>query len=226
MKQTLIVVALGLAAGAAMAQDSGRVISSNPVIHQVAVPRQKCNPAQVVQQRPSSGGGALIGAVVGGLLGNTIGHGMGRAAATGVGVVAGAAVGDNVEGRNYQGQAVQQCATQTTYENRTVGYNVTYEYAGRQHTVQMPYDPGPTVPLQVSPVGANGGPPVGQPLYNAPVNTGSVPTIIEPAVTVMPAPVAYYPGYYPGYYPSYAPGVSLSFGYVGGGWGGHHRHWR
>jgi uncharacterized protein YcfJ len=223
MKQTLIVVALGLAAGAAMAQDSGRVISSTPVIQQVAVPYQNCAPAQMVQA-PSSGGGALIGAVVGGLLGNTIGHGMGRAAATGVGVMAGAAVGGNVA--NAQGQYATQCATQTSYENRTVGYNVTYEYGGRQYTVQMPYDPGPTVPVQVTPVGANGGPAV-QPMYNAPVATSSLPTVISQPVTVMPAPVAYYPGYYPGYYQPYAPGVSLSFGYVGGGWGHHHRgHWR
>lgn len=46
-------------------------------------------------------------------------------------------------------QNVQQCSTQTFYENRTVAYNVTYEYAGKQYSVQMPQDPGPYVRLQM-----------------------------------------------------------------------------
>lgn len=31
--------------------------------------------------------------------------------------------------------APPQCSTQTIYENRTVGYSVVYEYAGKQYTV-------------------------------------------------------------------------------------------
>jgi outer membrane lipoprotein SlyB len=52
--------------------------------------------------RPS-GGGALLGAVIGGALGNQVGAGMGRAAATGVGVIGGAMVGNNVEQRRHDG---------------------------------------------------------------------------------------------------------------------------
>jgi hypothetical protein len=44
------------------------------------------------------------------------------------------------------------CSTQTFYENRTIGYNVTYEYAGRQYQVQFPQDPGPTIRIQVTPM--------------------------------------------------------------------------
>src|SRR5215212_6492630 len=93
MKKTILFSAMGAVAAAsatvASAQEVGRVISSTPVIQQVAVPRQTCNTQPVAVQQPSSGGGALVGAIVGGLLGNTVGHGMGRAAATGVGVIAG-----------------------------------------------------------------------------------------------------------------------------------------
>lgn len=39
------------------------------------------------------------------------------------------------------------------YENRTVAYNVVYEYAGKQYAVQMPNDPGPSIQLQLTPVG-------------------------------------------------------------------------
>lgn len=246
MKQAVLFSAMGVVLASlgtpASAEEVGRVISSTPVIQQVAVPRQVCNTQHVVQQ-PSSGGGAIVGAIVGGLLGNTIGHGMGRAAATGLGVVAGAAVGDSVEGRGHP-QAVQQCTTQTSYENRTVGYNVQYEYAGKEYNVQLPYDPGQTIRLQLTPVGATSAPPdtAGAP----PVPSSAQPVIVAPplAQTVMPmvaapAPVAY-PAYAPAYYyggpsyyrPYYAP-ISLSLGF---GWSGHrhhghhghghHRHWR
>src|SRR5438874_7769301 len=158
MKKAILVSAMGLvglgASGLAAAQEVGRVISSTPVVQQVPTQRQVCNQQPVAVQPQSSGGGAVLGAIVGGLLGHTVGGGFGKAAATGVGVVAGAAVGDNLERRGeYPQQAMaQQCASQTTYENRTVGYNVQYEYGGKTYSVQMPYDPGPTIRVQVTPV--------------------------------------------------------------------------
>lgn len=214
--------------------DSGRVISSTPIIQQVAVPRQVCSQQPMVVQGPrsTSGAGSVIGAIAGGLLGNTIGHGGGRAAATALGVMGGALVGNSVEanGSPAYAQNVQQCTTQTTYENRTVAYNVTYEYAGRQYTVQMPQDPGPTVRLQVTPMAASNP----EPVYSGTVTPGegipimrtvevAPPPVVYAAQAVYPAPVVY-PGY--GYGPYYPPvGVSLNFGYSRG-YGYGHRHWR
>ncbi|MEO7641446.1 MAG: glycine zipper 2TM domain-containing protein [Ramlibacter sp.] len=261
MKKTVLFTALGLAAVAAHAQvqqapyqqpqpqyqqpyqpsyqpapsDSGRVISSTPIIQQVAIPRQVCSQQPMVVEGPrTSGAGSVIGAIAGGLLGNTIGHGGGRAAATALGVMGGALVGNSVEanGSPAYAQNVQQCTTQTTYENRTVAYNVTYEYAGRQYTVQMPQDPGPTVRLQVTPVAAGNL----EPAYNGGNVTASEGIPIIRSVDVAPAPVVYsaqavypapvvYPSY--GYGPYYPPvGVSLNFGYSRGGYGYGHRHWR
>jgi uncharacterized protein YcfJ len=224
--------AIGLAtAGAASAEEVGRVISSTPVVQQVPVQRQVCNqPQGYVQQAPQGGGsgaGALLGAIAGGILGHTVGGGMGNAVATGVGAVAGAAVGDNLE-RNRAPQYVQgpaQCGVQTAYENRTVGYNVTYEYAGKNFTVQMPYDPGPTVKLQVTPMSSSAAP-----TGNDGVQTVSAPADATAPMYVAQTPSAVYPAYaYPAYgYPYYArpyyyPPISLSLGYV---WTGGHRHWR
>jgi uncharacterized protein YcfJ len=244
MKKIVLLSAMGAlsAIGAvANAEEVGRVISSTPVVQQVAVPRQVCNTVQYVQPQ-SSGGGALVGAIIGGLLGNGIGHGVGRAAATGIGAVAGAAVGDNIETRGGYPQAAQQCSTQNSYENRTVGYNVVYEYGGKQFSVQMPNDPGPNVRLNVSPVGASSAAPyddqgvvtapaVGQPVGQiVGVPTTSVaPTYYAPApVYYAPAPAYYAPAYYaPSYYPPVS--LSLGFGFYGGGghWGRHHGgHWR
>jgi uncharacterized protein YcfJ len=233
MKQTLLFAALGLTALGAGAQEVGNVLSSTPVIQQVAVPRTYCNQPQAVMVQPqTSGGGGLVGALTGAAIGSTIGGGSGTAAAMLIGTIGGAIVGNNIEANNSRHYAYAQpaCGSETTYENRTVGYNVTYEYAGRQYQVQMPYDPGPTIRLQVSPMaaGAQDMPPVqaSGPVIAPPIQQAQV---IVPA----PAPIVYQPyATYPAY-PAYAPpvyyrpyyppiGVSLNFGF--GGHRHHHRH--
>jgi len=155
------------------AQEVGKVISSTPIIQQVAVPRQVCNNEQVVTQGQKSGAGAAMGAIAGGAIGNSMGQGSGRAAATMLGLFGGAILGDKVEGPGTpEVRNVQNCSQQMFYENRTMAYNVVYEFAGKQYTVQMPQDPGPTVRLQITPVA----PP--------PASTGyGVPPRVQPHAT-------------------------------------------
>jgi uncharacterized protein YcfJ len=225
MKKAVLFSAMGALAwgSVATAEEYGRVISSTPVVQQVPVSRQVCSNQPMAVQQPPSGGGAAVGGIVGGVLGNQIGHGSGRAAATLLGALGGALVGNNIEGANStQLQNVPQCTTQTTYENRTVAYNVTYEYAGKQYNVQMPNDPGPTIALQVTPAGtAQAAADIGDPAPSGP------PGQAVGVIVGQPAPVAVYPAapvYYPNYY--YPPvGVSLGFGFFGGGHR-HHHHWR
>lgn len=218
MKQVLVCSALALVAASVGAQEMGRVLSSTPVVQQVAVPRQVCQNAQVVVGQPKTGAGALMGAVAGGAVGNAIGGGSGRAAATVLGVLGGAVLGDSIEGGPAQVQNVPQCTTQTVYENRAVAYNVVYEYAGRQYSVQLPNDPGPNLPLQVSPAGV--APALAQAPYPADGTVGA-PVYAAPYPVYAPSPVyaAPYPYYYGRPYPPV--GVSLNFGFYGG-----HRHWR
>ncbi|MBG6073544.1 MULTISPECIES: glycine zipper 2TM domain-containing protein [unclassified Polaromonas] len=234
-----VVATAALASAPASAMDIlARVISSTPVVQQVAVPRQVCNNEAVLVQRPTSGAGALMGAIAGGAAGNAIGNGGGRAAATMIGLVGGALLGDRIEGPNNQLQNVQQCSTQTFYENRASYFNVVYEYQGTQYTAQMPNDPGLHVRLNVTPVGAIEAAPQPfqspQPSYSPPVQVQQVyvqpqPVYVQPVVT---APVYYsgYPAYYaprPYYAPYYPPiGLSLNFGYSRGFGGGHRGHWR
>ena len=138
--------------GGVQAQEVGKVISSTPVIQQVSVPRQVCTTEQVVVQGQKSGAGAAMGAIAGGAVGNSMGQGSGRAAATMLGLFGGAILGDKIEGpTNPEVRQVQNCSQQTVYENRTMAYNVVYEFAGKQYTVQMPSDPGPTERLQITP---------------------------------------------------------------------------
>jgi uncharacterized protein YcfJ len=232
MKKALLLTGLALTASAGFAQELGRVISSTPVVQQYGTPRQVCSTEQVVGSAQPSGAGALMGAVAGGAMGNAVGDGGGRAVATMIGIVGGAILGNRIEGGGQpQVQQVQNCTTQTFYENRTVAYNVVYEYAGRQYSVQMPQDPGPTVQLQITPVGS-APPPTQQ--ATQPQYQQAAP---QPQAHVEPAYIGAPPVVYSGttYYPytpraDYAPiGLSLNFGFGSGYRHGGHRHgghWR
>lgn len=240
MKRTLLLATLALPGAAAFAQDFVvPVLSSSPVVQQVAVPRQVCGPAMMVDSQ-TSGGGAVLGGLLGAGVGSQIGGGSGRGAGLAVGAIAGALLGNSIEASQRQAQGVPQCTTQTMYENRTVAYNVTYEYAGRQYTTQLPYAPGPTIRLQGSPVGANGEPLQPQVAQAPQPAMQQAPVVVAPPQVVVqaPAPVVYssyvepYPVYAPVYRPSYYQpyyppvGISLNFGYSGGysrGWHRHHR---
>jgi uncharacterized protein YcfJ len=113
----------------------------------VATPEKKCWVEQ--EQVQSKGGynipGALIGAVVGGVLGHQVGGGTGNTIATIGGVAAGGAVGANVgRGQQTTTQDVQRCEnvpsqTQTDY------WDVTYNFRGQDHRIQMTTQPGATV---------------------------------------------------------------------------------
>jgi hypothetical protein len=246
MNKAVLLSTMGVLAAVATigrAEEVGRVISSDPVIEQVQVPRQVCS---------NDGGQAS--------------------------------------------NSPPQCSIQTFLENRTVAYAVRYEYAGREYNVRMPFDPGPTIRLQVRPVDGNGGtalqsspggrvaPPVqvngdGTPstatapldiAQEPPANAGSgtgqpvapqyghprpmyqnpvtqVPSYLQspdgypPSGPVSASTTYYYPyapyypyaygypyggyPYYGGYWPYYSGfPIALSFGFGSWGWGGGHGH--
>ena len=163
-KAKLILSALGVCAlPLASAQtsdfeDFGRVVRVQPRIEQVRTPRQECRTdyvqAPVHQQRSQAG--TVIGGIAGALLGSQVGSGNGKVAAAAAGAIAGGMVGDNVDnnGRAYgpqvQEQAVQRCRTVDSVQERTNGYNVTYDYHGHSYTTVMNRDPGDRVRLRVS----------------------------------------------------------------------------
>lgn len=238
IKKFLCLSACAGAAAAAMAQPGsapmGRVLSVTPAVEDVAVPREVCGVQPVVTQAPPSGLGAVIGAVAGGVLGNAIGGGSGRAAATALGLAGGAVLGNQAEANSStRVQNMQSCTTRTTYERRTVGYDVTYEYAGRQYHTRMESDPGAYVPVEVGVAGndediASAPPPqyATQPQPGVVVPSGytSAPVYVQPAPVVV-APPAYYapaPAYYAPAYVAPPVGISLNLGYSRG-YGGHWR---
>jgi uncharacterized protein YcfJ len=101
---------------------------------------------QVNQRGDANVGGAILGAVLGGILGHQVGSGRGNDVATAGGAVAGGLIGSNV-GRNSgtgYSQDVRRC--ENVPASATPAYwDVTYNYKGREHRVQMNQPPGRTV---------------------------------------------------------------------------------
>ncbi len=115
----------------------------------VGTPEQRCwiESEQVPQQRSGANvPGAIAGAVIGGILGHQVGEGRGKDFATAGGAIAGGAIGANV-GRDNGGvatQNVQRCAN-VPNQARADYWDVTYDFRGQAHRVQMTTQPGRTV---------------------------------------------------------------------------------
>ena len=193
MKKILTLTSLFAVASIANAQADARLISVSPIQQQISVPRQVCTP-QYVNEPVANSGGAVLGAVVGGLLGNAIGGGGHRGyhrhsndGAIALGAIGGALVGSQV-GSGYTTRQVQNCYTQTSYENNVTGYNVSYELYGRVYNTQTSNYPGtPGQYVNLDSIGYNS-------TYNPPVYTAPIyntyPVYSAP-VYVTPTPIYY-----------------------------------
>jgi uncharacterized protein YcfJ len=110
-------------------------------------PEQRCwvERSQVGERKDLNVPGAIIGGVLGGILGHQIGGGTGKTVATIGGAVGGGALGANIDRiRDPQsGQEVRRCEN---VAGQTPQYwDVTYNYEGVQHRVQMTTPPGATI---------------------------------------------------------------------------------
>jgi uncharacterized protein YcfJ len=134
------------------------VISARAV---VGTPGQHCwmEREQVVQEQPQQQQqgnlnlpGAAVGAIIGGILGHQVGGGTGKQIATVGGALGGAALGaqygrnDNVrnDAPARVAQDVRRCDSNPVQATPSF-WDVTYEFRGRQHRVQMATQPGRTV---------------------------------------------------------------------------------
>ncbi|MDR1968042.1 MAG: glycine zipper 2TM domain-containing protein [Burkholderiaceae bacterium] len=213
---------LGIAAAAQAQQPMvrARVLSAQPVTQQV--------PVSDCRAQPPTGGGAAVGALAGGLAGSQIGRGNnGQIAGTMIGAIGGAILGNAVEANQSRG-----CATR--YAQQVIGYDVMYEYAGRQYVTRMGSPPGRWVQVPAPEAAAYAEPPPGYqaqqeyapppPDYYPPAPSGVV-TAPPPAAYPPPPPGYPYPA--PVYVqpppPAYvAPPVSLGLS-IGGRTGHHSR---
>ncbi len=117
---------------------------------------------------PGIGAGTVLGAIVGGVIGHQFGgSSAGRDHGAGVGAVLGGLVGHDMESNNAAGNQttnrdavevdrvpvtrdVQRCRMVSDYREEVTGYDVRYNYQGREYTTRLAYDPGQTLPVEVS----------------------------------------------------------------------------
>jgi uncharacterized protein YcfJ len=179
MKKRLVLAlaCLGTAAApAAFAEsfpDRARVISSHPVLEQIPVSREECWNDRVrgyenrrvtrTDTGAAIGPGTVLGAVVGGVIGHQFGHSSGgRDRGTAAGAIVGGLVGNQVD-RDNSGppermeevervpveRNVERCRTVNETREATVGYDVRYEYHGREFMTRLPREPGRSLPVRV-----------------------------------------------------------------------------
>ncbi|MEO8279366.1 MAG: beta/gamma crystallin-related protein [Ideonella sp.] len=117
-----------------------RVTSVRAVL---GTPEQRCWVDKEQVERSANVPAAIAGALLGGLLGHQVGGGTGKDVATIGGVVAGAAIGSQV-GRGNESQDVRRC-DQIPAQARTEYWDVTYNFRGLEHRVQLQTPPGATV---------------------------------------------------------------------------------
>jgi len=111
-------------------------------------PEQRCwVERERVADRSNEVGGAVVGGILGGILGHQVGSGRGNDLATGIGALAGAAIGSNVardQGTPVYTQDVRRCASAPP-SGRPEYYDVVYRFKGQEHRVQTQYPPGRTI---------------------------------------------------------------------------------
>src|SRR5262245_35246392 len=165
MKAVVIAVAavLGAATPAAFAQDyyrgdrpyygdTARVIESRPVYESTEAKQECWNPRaghyEEVrgEEKTRVGAGAAIGAIAGGVLGHQVGSGRGNTAATVAGAIGGGLLGHQVEKRRSedgpQDDLDRSKCRVIGGTGALQGYEVRYEYGGREYVTKMNRDPG------------------------------------------------------------------------------------
>ncbi len=174
-----LVIALAcLAAGATPALadafgDRARVVSVREIHERIPVAREECWNDRVrgYEERrvtrsdtgAAIGPGTVLGAVVGGVIGHQFGSSSGgRDRGTAAGAIVGGLVGNQID-RDRTGppgesvevervpveRNVQRCRTVNEVREATVGYDVRYEYHGREFETRMARDPGRFVHVRV-----------------------------------------------------------------------------
>ncbi len=171
---SICTVASPVAFAAEAFTDRARVVSSRPVVDRIPVTREECwNDVQrgYEERRVTRsdtgvaiGPGTVLGAVIGGVVGHQFGNSSGgRDRATGAGAIVGGLIGNQVE-RDQRGEPsrytevervpvernVERCRTVNEVREATMGYDVVYEYGGRQFTTRLDRDPGRALRVEVS----------------------------------------------------------------------------
>src|SRR5262245_15445347 len=137
-------------------QDYAKVVAVEPAYDVHRTSREVCNDVAVEQQvEPRDKqrvAGTVIGAVVGGVVGHQVGSGRGNDVATVAGAAAGGYAGNRIQKRmqdnNTETVVENRCATVWDSQKIPAGFDVTYEWEGRQEVVRMQEMPGERIRIE------------------------------------------------------------------------------
>lgn len=171
MKKLLVVLFMSLFAVPTFAEaiyDEAKIVRVTEAFHTVRVPQKpECWNEDVAVPARQQGNdrslmGPIIGGVVGGVLGHQVGKGSGNTAATVAGAVGGTIVGDRIgNSPNSQASGAETVRSERRCRDvpprevqKSEGYDVTYEYAGRTETVRVQRNPmnQQTLRVRITPV--------------------------------------------------------------------------
>ena len=148
-----ILLALPLAQAADF-DDYARVLSVDARMQQFNEPREECRTEyrRVESREGGPNAGTLIGGVAGAILGHQVGRGGGRDVATVAGAITGAVVGSELGSRErgVSERPERICRVVDNWVSRPDGYDVRYEYQGREYSTVLSRDPGRRLRLHVS----------------------------------------------------------------------------
>ncbi len=146
--------------------DHARVVNVEPIIETLShkTPRESCWNERVRYEERGSAHHSAAPAIIGGLVGAAIGNSLGerrhrsnraiKAVALGaLGATIGNEIGRHQRRQNdvsYRNERRCEVSYETSYEERIVGYDVSYRYRGETYQTRMDYDPGNRIPVRVN----------------------------------------------------------------------------
>jgi len=149
--------------------DYARVVRVDPIIAPPPPARQQCYDRDADDSYTQGGdyydgngtrqstpggrvGATIVGGVLGAVVGSRFGGGTGRVVGTAVGTAAGTAVGQSVYDNSHTTRGtVRVCepVADQRADGDVEGYDVTYEYAGRDYHTRTAYHPGDRIRVRV-----------------------------------------------------------------------------
>ena len=138
------------------ANEYARVVAARPVYQQITtqVPVQSCQVQTVAYRDSRSYTGTIVGGLIGAAVGNELGHNKRNKQVGAIaGGLLGASIGRDVSNRNGRTQYRDEQVCETGYRNEVtqqlIGYDVTYDYHGRQYQTRTHNDPGQRILVDV-----------------------------------------------------------------------------
>lgn len=168
MKKAIVGVFLGSVMSTAAYADvvKAPVISKSPITETTKVVTgytTQCNKERIYDNRKKEGSvfdgagnalkgdaNSLVGAVIGGVVGSQFGGGNGKTAMTVLGTIVGSNIGNETSKEKPHSRVVTVCDDVPTveYQERVVGWNVTYQFEDGVYQTTLATDPGAYVTLE------------------------------------------------------------------------------